>query len=282
VITTEFSYQRAGSVDEALRLLAASPEATLVAGGHSLIPSMKLRVTSASALVDISGIAALKGVSRAGDGFRIGAATTHRDVAESTDLRSGSPLLAEVAGVIGDPAVRNRGTIGGSLAHADPAADYPAAIIALGAQIEVTGTGGSRTIAADDFFTGTFETAVAGGEMITAVTVPAAAGVAYEKFVHPASGYAVVGVAAVVTVAGGTISSVRVGVTGAGPQALRLTGLESALAGKAADDATLRAVCSGLVAAGDLVGDHQASAAYRASLVDTLARRAIARAAARG
>jgi carbon-monoxide dehydrogenase medium subunit len=281
---TAFTYYRARSVSDALATLGAHPDAKLLAGGHSLIPPMKLRLANPPTLVDLGGIAELHGIKRAGASITIGALTTHREIEFSKELADSCPILPEAAALIGDPMVRNRGTIGGSLAHADPAADYPAVVLALGATMRIEGPSGGRNVRADEFFTGMFATSVAANEVLTEVHVPVitkGTGAAYEKFSHPASRYAVVGVAAVVTLAVGVCRGARVAITGAAPSAARLQALENALAGTALDDAALASACRGLVDADGLLGDQYASAEYRAHLVDVLARRAIARAAAK-
>ena len=190
----------------------------MIAGGHSLLPAMKLRLTAPTVLVDIGRIAGLDGIEQQGDRLTIGALATHAAVASSETVRSACPVLAEAAGLIGDRQVRNRGTIGGSIAHADPGADYPCVVTALEATIAAVGPDGEREIAATDFFTGVFETALGTGELVTAVRVPATAagtGAAYLKHPHPASGYSVVGAAAIVAVDGGTCSRARLVIGGA-------------------------------------------------------------------
>ena len=257
-----FDYQKAESVDQAIQALAANPDLKIIAGGHSLLPAMKLRLAQPPALLDVWGLQELKGITRDGDWFVVGAMTTHADV-----LRSDLPLFPEVAGWVGDPMVRNRGTIGGSLAHADPSADYPAAALALGVEFVIRGPNGERTVKADDMFTGMFESAVQPGELLTHIRIPATIQAsAYEKFRHPASHYAVVGVA----VARHADGEVRAAYTGAAERAHRLTKLEDAVKNGAA-------VPTGLVDAGDLLGDRFASADYRAHLVDVLSARAIKR-----
>jgi aerobic carbon-monoxide dehydrogenase medium subunit len=279
-----FSYQRATSVQDAIARLAKEPDAKLIAGGHSLLPTMKLRLASPSALVDLGGIKELRGIRRDGDAIAIGALTTHREIEYSKELKAACPLLPEAAALIGDPLVRNRGTIGGSVAHADPAADFPAVLLALGATLQAEGPNGRRTIAADDFFQGLFTTALQPNELLTGIQVPATqpagTGMAYEKFPHPASRYAIVGVAAVVTVANGVCRAARLAVTGAASHAVRLSSLEAALAGKPLDDQTLAAACQNVIAPDDLLGDQFASSEYRAHLTAVLSRRALARAAA--
>jgi len=202
----KFDYHRAKSIEEAESLCKGNADASFLAGGHSLIPAMKLRLSDPGALIDISGIDDLKGISRDGDAIRIGALTTHAEVETSDVVKDGCAALSEAAGMIGDPQVRNRGTIGGNVAHADPASDYPGILMALGATIVTS----SRSIAVDNFFTGLFETALNDGEIITEIQVPAigaGSGAAYTKFFNPSSRYAVVGVGALVSKSNGSCSS---------------------------------------------------------------------------
>jgi carbon-monoxide dehydrogenase medium subunit len=225
----------------------------------------------------------LRGIRRDGNDFVIGGLTTHRLVEFSAELKSACPILPEAAALIGDPMVRNRGTVGGSLAHADPAADLPACMLALGATVTIEAAGGTRTVPIDQFFKGLFETDLHPGEVLTEIRVPAKSagmGMAYEKFAHPASRYAIVGVAAVVRAENGVCREARVAYTGAGPAAARLGRLEASLVGKALDAATLTAACRQLVAPDGLLSDGFASSEFRAHLVDVLARRALTRAAA--
>ena len=272
-----FDYYRARSVSDAHQLLAAHPGAKLLAGGHSLLPLLKLRLAEPSAVIDIGRIAELRGISQQGDRIRIGALTTHAELSASADLRTAVPALAEAAALVGDPAVRNRGTIGGNIAHADPASDLPTVLVALSAGVVAAGPKGERTIPAEEFFTGI---------MSTAIQVPPSSrgqGSAYEKFAHPASRYAVVGVAALIAITNGTCSSARVAVGGLLPSARRTSAVERALVGKAmTDDAIAAAVAQ---VAGDLgndvTGDIYASAEYRAAMAPVFAKRAIANAAAR-
>jgi len=241
----QFEYHKASTVKEALDLLGKyKDDAKLLAGGHSLLPAMKLRLAQPKHLIDIGKVAALSGVKEEGGTLVVGALTTHHAIETSAVLKSKCPLLPEVAGHIGDPMVRNMGTIGGSLAHADPAADYPAAIIALNAEMVAEGPKGKRTIKADDFFKGLLTTALGDDEILTEIRIPAgSAGVksAYAKFPHPASRFAVVGVAAVLTMDAGKISKASIGITGAGTKAVRAKGVEAAIAGKAADAASIQA-----------------------------------------
>jgi carbon-monoxide dehydrogenase medium subunit len=258
-----FEYHRASSVDDAAAKLGGASDGTLLAGGQTLIPTLKQRLASPSDVIDIAGVADLKGISAEGGGVTIGAMTTHAEVAASDVVRSAIPALAEMAKGIGDPHVRNRGTIGGSVANNDPAADYPAALVALGATIKTN----SREISADDFFTDLFETALNDGEIITAVSFPGADKAAYVKFPNPASRYAIVGV--FVAQSGG---SVRVAVTGAGPCVFRATDIEAALGGNFSPDA----VDGVSVSADGLNSDIHASAEYRAHLITVMAKRAVA------
>ncbi|GEM85858.1 FAD binding domain-containing protein [Meiothermus granaticius] len=271
--TAEFDYKKASSLQDALSLLQQHPDAKLLAGGHSLIPAMKLRLAAPSLLIDISKVPELRGVRMEGNTLIIGAATTYHELETNDLVRKAAPLLTEVIPHIGDPMVRHRGTIGGSLSHADPAADLPAAMLALGAQMKIQGRSGSRVVDADQFFQGMFSTALGEGEILTEIHIPALSGrQAYEKFPHPASRYAVVGVAVVAGPEG-----VRAAVTGAGEHALRLSRLEQALAGKPLNAETIAAACQNLLSAEGLNHDLVASAEYRAHLVDVLAKRALLR-----
>ncbi len=257
------NYHRASSVADAAKLLKGG-DAKILSGGMTLIPAMKTRLAAPSDLVDIARIEALKGVKVSGKTVTIGAATTHFEVANDEKLRKACPALAHLASLIGDPAVRHKGTIGGSIANNDPAADYPAAMLALGATIVTN----KREIAADKFFRGLFETALKDGEIVTAVTFTAPAQAGYEKFRNPASRYAIVGV----FVAKGK-DGVRAAVTGAGDDGVfRSKEIEAALA-KKFDAAALDGV---KVSAKDLMSDIHASADYRAHLVMVMAKRAVA------
>jgi carbon-monoxide dehydrogenase medium subunit len=261
-----FDYQRPASREAAVQ--AAGEDARFLAGGQSLIQAMRLRLSSSERLVDLGAIADLKGIAVEGNGVKIGAMTTHAAVAASPDVRRLIPALAELAGGIGDPMVRNMGTIGGSIANADPAADYPAAVLGLGATIHTD----QRTIAGDDFFSGLYETALQPGELITAVSFPAAQRAAYVKFRQPASRFALVGVF-VSQGAGG----VRVAVTGAKSHVFRATAIEAALA----QNFTPEAAKAVQVPADDINGDLHGSAAYRAAMISVMASRAVAAALAR-
>jgi carbon-monoxide dehydrogenase medium subunit len=275
----EFDYHRPGSVEEAVSLLAEDGDARPLAGGHSLLPMMKLRLAVPSALVDLAGIRGLAEIGEDGDGLRIGALATHASVAGSELVQERCAVLAETAGVIGDAQVRNRGTIGGSVGHADPGADYPTVLRAIGATISVAGPDGTREIAADDFFTGVFETALQPGELVTAIRVSgtgAGGGAAYVKHAHPASGYAVVGVAAAVSVDGGSCTAARVAVGGAAPTAVRATHAEDALTGAAPTPEAIAAAAEAVPQAlPETLSDTYASGEYRAHLATVLAKRAL-------
>jgi carbon-monoxide dehydrogenase medium subunit len=258
----EFEYHKPVSLDAAAGLLAAE-EAKLVAGGMTLIPTLKQRLAKPSDLIDLGAISSLVGITDDGDGVVIGAMTRHADVNRSPIVKAGIPALAAMAGMIGDPAVRNRGTIGGSIANNDPAADYPGSVLALNATIRTT----KREITGDDFFTGMFETALEPSEIITAVRFPKVAQANYQKFRNPASRYAIVGV-----FVARTASGVRVAVTGAGPCVFRIPEMEAALTASFTPDAI-----KGIAIPDDgLNSDIHASAEYRAHLVGVMARRAVA------
>jgi carbon-monoxide dehydrogenase medium subunit len=256
-----FEYHSPASLDEALELLSY-PDARPLAGGHSLLPAMKLRLALPEALVDLRGVPGLDGIAREGDELVVGALARHAAVASSELVREACPVLADAASLIGDRQVRNRGTIGGSLAHADPGADYPTVVTALGATIVATGKGGERKIAADRFFTGVFTTALEPGELITAVRLPAVRQAAYLKHKHPASGYAVVGVAAAVS---GDEARVAIGGVAGVPVSFSFPAAEAV-------EAAPQAVTGSLDGA---IGDTYASAEYRVHLAGVLTRRAL-------
>lgn len=282
MISTAFDYQRATSVDDALAKLGAGG-AKLLAGGHSLIPLMKLRLSEPQVLIDISRIKELSGIRQSGGAIEIGAGTVHSDVAASTLLRDACPVIAETAAEIGDPQVRNKGTLGGSLAHADPSADYPATMIALDAEIMIRGAQGSRSVKAADFFIDLFTVDLAPNELITGVKFTPVRSAAYAKLHQRASHFAIVGVAAALGVDGGVIKSARIGLTGAISHAVRLTNVEQALQGKQASAATIEAAAQ--VAAANLDGlnsDMHASAEYRQAMVGVFTRRALEKALSRG
>jgi len=277
----QFDYYRASSVADARRLLTAHPGAKLIAGGHSLIPLLKLRLAAPAAVVDISRIAELKQLKAEDGGLRIGALATHAEIAASELVQSTCPVLAEAAGRIGDPAVRNRGTIGGSLAHADPGADLPTVLTALDARVIVEGDGPARPVPVDSFFQGLMSTALGPSDLLTAVWVPAMGGgrgAAYEKFPHPASRYAVIGAAAWVEARSGSSVHARVAVGGLVPKPTRLRSVEAALEGKtlSADLASKAAASAAGDLGADVIGDIFASADYRRGVVATYVQRAVA------
>jgi len=263
MIPYAFEYRRAASLADASALLAKSPDAKLLAGGQTLIAAMKMRLAQPSELIDISGLKELAFIRSTDNVITIGAATTHFDVADSRDVKRLIPALAELAESIGDPAVRYMGTLGGSLANNDPAADYPAAALGLGATIKTT----RREIAADDFFTGMFSTALEDGEIITEAAFPVPERAGYAKFPNPASRYAMAGVFVAKTKSG-----VRVAVTGAAPCVFRVPEMEAALA----KSFTPNAIAGIQVNAGDMNSDIHGSAEYRAHLVTVMAKRAVA------
>jgi aerobic carbon-monoxide dehydrogenase medium subunit len=277
-----FTYHRASSVDEAVSLLAELDDSRPLAGGHSLLPAMKLRLSTPTAIVDIGRIPGLAAIERDGDAIRIGALATHAAVASSELVRSGCPMLSEAAALIGDRQVRNRGTIGGSLAHADPGADYPTVVTALGATIATAGPSGTRELAADGFVTGLFTTALEPGELITSVRVPVTEGAAYAKHKHPASGYAVAAVAAVVSTEDGTVKRARIVVGGVTGVPVDAEAAAAALVGSPASEETIASAAAKVPEAlADALGDTYASAAYRRHLATVLARRALATAISR-
>jgi carbon-monoxide dehydrogenase medium subunit len=279
-----FDYYRPGNVAEAIDLLQQNPEAKILAGGHSLLPMMKLRVASPVALIDLNRIADLRGIRNDGDTLVFGAMTTYRQILEDENLKLVLPIIPETANVVGDIQVRNRGTIGGSMAHADPASDFPAVMLALDAEFKATGPNGERTVGATDFFLDLFTTALDPSEVLTEIRVrqpQARTGMAYEKFAHPASGYAIVGVAAVVTLGNdGLAESVRVAITGAGPIASRRTAVEEALTGQEPTAENVKAAAQKAADGMELMGDIQAGEEYRAHLARVLTERALNRAIA--
>jgi aerobic carbon-monoxide dehydrogenase medium subunit len=283
VIPTHFDYARATSLDDAIaRLGASAGGAKLLAGGHSLIPLMKLRLSEPTTLIDIARIPGLSGIAEKDGKIQIGAGTTHHAVATSALLTEKCPALAETAATIGDPQVRNRGTIGGSLAHADPAADYPAILVALDAEIHVKGKGGWRSVKAPDFFQGLFTVDLQPDEIIAGVHVKPQKAAAYAKLHQRASHFAIVGVGASLEVSGGKISAARVGLTGASTHAMRLANVEAALTGRALSDETIGAAAA---VAGDglddLNADIHASANYRRQMIKVFTKRALDAARAR-
>jgi carbon-monoxide dehydrogenase medium subunit len=283
MISTSFEYSRATSLDDALaKLRASNGEAKLLAGGHSLVPLMKLRLSEPKTLIDIARIPELSGI-RAKDGsIEIGAGTVHHDVATSALLRQQCPVIAEAAASIGDPQVRNRGTLGGSLAHADPSADYPAVMLALDADIRLKSAKGSRVVKAHDFFQGLFTVDLAPDEIIVGVQFKPVKAAAYAKLYQRASHFAIVGVAAALEMNGRTVRSARIGVTGASSHATRLTKVEEQLAGKELSSSSIEAACRQAGAGLDgFNSDIHASEEYRRAMVPVFTERALAAALAR-
>lgn len=285
MISSAFAYHAPTSVAEAASLLAEhGEEAKLLAGGHSLIPLMKLRLAEPSVLIDLGKIGDMAYIREAdGGGLAIGAMTTYASLVSSELVRQRAPALADAAAQVADAQVRNMGTIGGSLAHADPAGDLPAVAIALRAELVTSSTGGHRTISADDFFVDLFTTALEPGEILNEVRIPALppnSGSAYAKFGNKASHYAIVGVAAVVSRnADGSCAGASVGITGAGANAVRAADAEAALVGSALDDAAIKAAAAAAGNGIEFNEDVHASAEYRAHLTAVYAERAIRAAA---
>ena len=280
MITAAFDYIRATSVDDALaKLRAANGDGKFIAGGHSLVPAMKFRLAQPGTLIDIGRIPELSGIRKKGEMLEIGAGTVHHTVATSTLLLQECPVMAETAAKIGDPQVRNFGTMGGSIAHADPAADYPATLLALDADIHMRGAGGARVVKARDFFRGLFTVDLAADEIIVAVQFKPAKAAAYVKLYQRASHFALVGVAAALDVNNGIIQSARIGLTGAASYATRLIEAENALAGKQLTKATIDAAAqragTGL---DDINSDIHASQEYRRAMIPVFTERALTQA----
>jgi carbon-monoxide dehydrogenase medium subunit len=283
MIASSFEYVKASSIDDALRLLAEhGDEAKLLAGGHSLIPMMKLRLAAPATLIDITDITGLDRIAVSGTRITIGALTKHAALAASDELRRHAPALWDAATQLGDPQVRNRGTIGGSCAHGDPSADYPAVLQALEATFSLVGPSGARELPAKEFFRGMFDTALDAREVLTEIAFDAAPKSAYTKYHHPASHYAVVGAAVVLAMNGDAIGSARVAVNGVGDSAFRATATEAALVGvRPSDAAALTAACAGAARGVDARSDVFASGTYRSAMADVYVERAVTRAASR-
>jgi aerobic carbon-monoxide dehydrogenase medium subunit len=285
MIPAPFEYHAPKTLEEALRLVERhGDEAKLLAGGHSLLPLMKLRLAAPRYVIDIGRVRGMSYIREENGRIAIGALTTHAEIAGSSLLLSKCPLLPETAAEIGDLQVRNRGTLGGSLAHADPAADYPAAILALEAEIVAASTGGTRTIPAEEFFVDMLTTQLRPGEILSQVRVPALAprtGTAYAKLHQPASGFAIVGVAARITVNQGEIEDVAVGITGLGPKAYRARAVEKALRGKKLATKLLADAARSAAQGVEPLSDLHASADYRREMAAVFTRRALERALVR-
>ena len=280
----QFAYHRPTSVAEAITILQSDPDAKILAGGHSLLPAMKLRVAAPSALVDLNRIDSLRHID-VGAEITIGAMTTYQQLYESAALAETLPVIKQTIYGLGDRQVQARGTLGGALAHSDPAADLTAVMLALGASVTATGPAGERTVPLDEFFVDLFTTTLAPDEVLTRITIPARAerfAAAYQKHRHPASGYAVVGVAVAVTGGGdGNVSSARIAVTGATTKAERATAAEAALSGGPLNADQIAAAAAVAGEGLELNGDHYASADYRRHLISVYTRRALEEAASR-
>lgn len=280
MIPSAFEYLRPTSLAEATRLLAANPDdAKILSGGHSLIPMMKLRLASPSVLIDIGRLDELRGIREEDGTIVLGANTTHYDAESSALLQQRCPLMSETAAAIGDVQVRNAGTIGGSIAHADPAADWPAAVLALDAQISLVNNSGSRTVGATDFFLELLTTAMESDEILTEIRVPAnpaRTGSAYLKVAQPASGFALTGVAAQVTLGSdNTVQQVAVAVTGVDNTAFRASATENALRGQAATEAAIEQAANLATEGAESTDDIHASAEYRLHLTRVYTKRAL-------
>jgi len=279
VIPAAFEYERAESVDHAVKLLdQGGDDAKLIAGGHSLLPLMRLRLSTPSLLVDIDRLSDLEYVREAGDAVEVGALTRIGDAAADATLKELNPLLAHAAGKVGDPQVRHRGTVGGTIAHGDPASDLPTVLLALDGEAVVHGPGGDRTIPASEFFTGLFETALAPNEVLTAIRVPKMAsgtGWSFQKFHRRAIDWAIVGVAAVVERQNGSISRAGIGLTNMDAVPVRASAVESALAGGAASADALAAAADHAAEGTNPPSDTNGSAEYRSELAKVLVRRAL-------
>jgi carbon-monoxide dehydrogenase medium subunit len=283
VISTEFEYSRATSLDDALaKLRATNGEGKFLAGGHSLVPLMKLRLSEPRTLIDIARIPELSGIRKKDGKIEIGAATVHHEVASSALLQKECPIVADAAASIGDQQVRNRGTLGGSLAHADPSADYPAVMLALDADILLKSSKGSRVVKAHDFFQGLFTVDLAPDEIIVGVQFTPSKVAAYAKLYQRASHFAIVGVAAALDMNGRTIRSARIGVTGASSHATRLTKVEEQLTGKELSAPTIEAAAR-LAGAGlePINSDIHASEEYRRAMIPVFTGRALTKALTR-
>ena len=283
MFATSFTYERASSVSDAVSLLEQHEDARILAGGHSLIPAMKLRLATPETLVDISRLEELKGIT-IDDHIRIGAMVTYNEIRDHEHLRSLLPILDDAISVIGDQQVRARGTLGGSLAHADPAADLTAVFEALNGRVKAVGPAGEREIAAEDLFVDLWTTSLEPNEVLTEVIIPKpleGTRMAYAKHSHPASGYAVVGVAVVLPVTEGQVHESRVVLTGATSKPTRATEAENALNGQQVEDGVFASAASVASEGAEINGDSYASEAFRAHLIGIVTRKALDRARSR-
>ena len=274
----EFDYVRASSIEEAISLKGANDDSSLLAGGHSLIPAMKLRLSTPQKLIDISGLDQLKKISNNGSYISIGALCTHKQCAESDIIQSNCPALSDAASVIGDPHVRNKGTLGGVLAHSDPQADYPGVVLALNATIIVEGSEGERTIEAGDYFTGLWETALSEGEILTEVRIPtesANANSCYLKFPQPASRYPYVGCAVAMSISGGNCTDVRVGFSGVGECGFRDSGVEDSIKGQTLNESSIASASAKAAEGRNVLSDVFVSEEYRRAMAQVYTKRAL-------
>ncbi|MBB4261387.1 xanthine dehydrogenase family protein subunit M [Bradyrhizobium sp. CIR3A] len=279
MIPAAFDYVRASSLAQAIDLLRDDPDGTkLLAGGHTLLPALKLRLASPALLIDIAGIAELKGIEIGEAGIRIGALTTHTELLASEPLNEALPVFRQAAGLIADPQVRNRGTIGGSLANADPAADWPAVMLALHAEFEIAGSKGLRRVAARDFFVDIFSTVLEGDEILASIHIPrpnAGTCFIYRKIRHPASGFAVVGIAVAMRLQQSVVTEISIGVTGAANHAFAGGDAADFLIGKTLSQENMDRAAKLLGETTACLSDRYASAEYRANLLRIEIRRAL-------
>ena len=281
MIPSSFEYVAPTSVEDALAALAeAGDEGKVLAGGQSLLPVLRMRLNAPEKVIDLGRVEGLRGIREDGDTIVIGAMTTHDEVANSELVKEHAALLAKATAEVADPQIRHRGTLGGAIVHADPAGDLGAPVLALDAEMVIAGPGGERTVAAKDFFTDLFETAVGDGELLTAIRIPKHTGwgAHYEKFVRVAHQWSIVGVAATVKADGGTISEAKIGLTNMGSTPLRAASVEAALAGKSASD--VADACSSAADGTNPPSDLNGDAGYRRHLATVLTSRAVAAAAA--
>jgi aerobic carbon-monoxide dehydrogenase medium subunit len=282
VIPTQFDYVAPTSIADALSALAgAGDDAKIMAGGQSLLPVLRMRLNAPELVIDLGRIPGLSGISEEGDTLVIGALTTHDEVASNPLVAEHASLLSRAAAAVADPQIRHRGTLGGALAHADPAGDLGAPVLALGASLVIAGSGGTRTVSADDFFVDLFETAIGEDELLTEIRIPKHTGwgAHYEKFVRTAQQWPIVAVAATVRVEGVTIADARIGLTNMGATPLRARGVEAALAGVAINEETVGTATSGVADGTNPASDLNGDAAYRRHLATVLTRRAVLAAA---
>jgi len=276
MIPISFKYKKANSVDEAVSLL--NEEAQILGGGQSLIPTLKLRLNAPGTLVDISKIDSLKGIRDNENSITVGGGATHASIATDAALAKHAPMMGQAAREIGDVQIRNRGTIGGSIAHADPAADWPAVLLATDANVVIQGKNGKREVDIDQFFKGFYETALGEGEIITAIRIPKMSSNShstYVKFKQPASRFAIVGVAAGLEMEGGMVKSARIGITGVGEYAYRPKKVENALIGKPLTADTIETAVTDVIEGTEVMSDHYASQKYRTHLAHVYVKRAL-------